>query len=153
VLRSPFRRKAASAQGILSRRDIPHKEYMFRDQERFMSKMEIIHNLIEDIPVLFVSGKIDAVTSKDLETALIGLIDQNKKFLIINMEKVEFLSSSGLRVLMASLNKLKHRDGDLLLAALQPFVKDVFFLTGASRFFSIYPNQGEAINSLQAQSR
>ncbi|MFZ2473382.1 MAG: STAS domain-containing protein [Methanothrix sp.] len=118
-----------------------------------MSKMEIIHSLIEDIPVLFVSGKIDAVTSKDLETALIGLIDQNKRFLIINMEKVEFLSSSGLRVLMASLNKLKHRDGDLLLAALQPFVKDVFFLTGASRFFSIYPNQGEAINSLQAQSR
>jgi anti-sigma B factor antagonist len=140
---------AASTQGILSRRDIPHKEYKFGDQYHVMSKMEIIHSLIEDIPVLFVSGKIDAVTSKDLETALIGLIDQNKKFLVIDMEKVEFLSSSGLRVLMASLNKLKRKDGDLLLAALQPFVKDVFFLTGASRFFSIYPNQGEAIKSLQ----
>jgi anti-sigma B factor antagonist len=114
-----------------------------------MSKMEIIHSLIEDIPVLLVSGKIDAVTSKDLEIALAGLIDKNKKFLVIDMEKVEFLSSSGLRVLMASLNRLKHRDGDLLLAALQPFVKDVFFLTGANRFFSIYPNQGEAIKSLK----
>jgi anti-sigma B factor antagonist len=114
-----------------------------------MSKMEIIHSLIEDIPVLLVSGKIDAVTSKDLETVLTGLIDMNKKFLVIDMEKVEFLSSSGLRVLMASLNKLKHRDGDLLLAALQPFVKDVFFLTGANRFFSIYLSQGEAIQSLQ----
>jgi anti-sigma B factor antagonist len=115
-----------------------------------MSKMEIIHSLIEDIPVLFVSGKIDAVTSKDLETALIGLIDQNKKFLVIDMEKVEFLSSSGLRVLMASLNKLKSRDGDLLLAALQPFVKDVFFMTGANRFFPIYASRAEAIKSLQA---
>jgi len=114
-----------------------------------MSKMEIIHSLIEDIPVLFVSGKVDAVTSKDLETALTGLIDKNKKFLVIDMEKVEFLSSSGLRVLMASLNKLKRRDGDLLLAAVQPFVKDVFFLTGANRFFSIYPSQDEAIKSLQ----
>jgi anti-sigma B factor antagonist len=65
------------------------------------------------------------------------------------MEKVEFLSSSGLRVLMASLNRLKQRDGDLLIAALQPFVKDVFFLTGANRFFSIYTNQGEAIKSLK----
>jgi anti-sigma B factor antagonist len=118
-----------------------------------MSKMEIISFLIENIPVLSVSGKIDAVTSKDLETALIGLIDQNKKFLIIDMEKVEFLSSTGLRVLMASLNKLKHRDGDLLLAALQPFVKDVFFLTGASTFFPIFSSRGEAIESLQAQSR
>lgn len=52
--------------------------------------------------------------------------------MIVNIEKVEFLSSSGLRVLMASLNKFKHRDRDLKLAALQPFVKDVFFMTGAN---------------------
>jgi anti-sigma B factor antagonist len=125
---------------------------MFEGQTHFMSKMEIIQSLIGDIPILSVSGKIDAVTSKDLEAALIGLIDQNKKFLLVNMEKVEFLSSSGLRVLMASLNKLKHKDGDLLLAALQPFVREVFFMTGANRFFSIYSSQGEAIKSLQTQS-
>lgn len=111
--------------------------------------MEIIQSLIDDIPVLFVSGKIDAVTSKDLESALIGLMDQDKKFLIVDMEKVEFLSSSGLRVLMASQNKLKHKNGDLKLAALRPFVKDVFVLTGANRFFSIYSSQEEAIKSLQ----
>ena len=114
-----------------------------------MGKMEIIRSLINDIPVLSVSGKIDAVTSKDLEEALIRLIEEDKKHLVVNMEKVEFLSSSGLRVLMASLNKLKHKDGDLKLAALQPFVKDVFFMTGANRFFSIYPSQEEAIKSLQ----
>ncbi len=114
-----------------------------------MVKMEIIQSLTDDIPVLSISGKIDAVTSKDLESALTEFLDQNKKFLIVNMEKVEFLSSSGLRVLMASLNKLKHKDGDLRLAALQPFVRDVFFMTGANRFFSIYPNQEEAIKSLQ----
>jgi len=114
-----------------------------------MGKMEIIRSLINDIPVLSVSGKIDAVTSKDLEEALIRLIEEDKKHLVVNMEKVEFLSSSGLRVLMASLNKLKHKDGDLKLAALQPFVKDVFFMTGANRFFSIYPSQEEAIKCVQ----
>jgi anti-sigma B factor antagonist len=126
---------------------------MFEGQINCMSKMEIIQSLIDGISVLSVSGKIDAVTSKDLEAVLIELIEHNKKFLIVNMEKVEFLSSSGLRVLMASLNKLKHKDGDLLLAALQPFVKDVFFMTGANRFFPIYPSQGEAIKSIQTQSR
>lgn len=115
-----------------------------------MSRLEIIQSLIDNIPVLSVSGKIDAVTSRDLESALIGLIDQNKKFLVVDMGKVEFLSSSGLRVLMASLNRLKHKEGDLKLAALQPFVKDVFVLTGANRFFSIYPSQGEAIESLRS---
>ncbi len=114
-----------------------------------MSKMEIIHRLIEDIPVIIISGKIDAVSSKDLENALVGLIDKDKRFLIVDMEKVEYLSSSGLRVLMASLNKLKKMDGDLLLTALQPFVKDVFSLTGASRFFSIFISQEEAITNLK----
>ena len=89
------------------------------------------------------------MTSKDLENALAGLIDKNRNFLVIDMEKVEYLSSSGLRVLMASKNKLMKKQGDLLLAALQPFVKEVFSLTGAIRFFSIYPSQEEAINGLQ----
>ena len=110
-----------------------------------MSKMEIPHSLIDNIPVISVSGKIDAMTSRDLEVALVDLINQNKKIVV-------YLSSSGLRVFMASLNKLRKENGDLLLAALQPFVKDVFSLTGAIRFFSIYPDSGEAIKSLQKQT-
>ena len=129
-----------------------HKRYKFARQGNAMNKMEILHSLIDDIPVLSVSGKIDAMTSIDLVVALVDLINQNKKFLIIDMGNVVYLSSSGLRVLMASLNKLRKGDGDLLLASLQPFVKDVFSLTGAIRFFSIYPNPGEAIKSLQKQN-
>jgi anti-sigma B factor antagonist len=141
---------SASSRILLAGWKLLHKEYKFEGQVPFMSRLEIIQSLIDNIPVLSVSGKIDAVTSRDLESALIGLMDQNKKFLVVNMEKVEFLSSSGLRVLMASLNRLKHKDGDLKLAALQPFVKEVFVLTGANRFFSIYPSQGEAIESLRS---
>jgi len=110
--------------------------------------MEIIQQHINNIFVLSVAGKIDAVTSRDFEKALAKLIDQNLKDLVIDMEKVEYLSSSGLRVLMASLNRLKGKDGDLKLAALQPFVREVFVLTGAGRFFSIYPSIEEAIDSV-----
>jgi anti-sigma B factor antagonist len=117
-----------------------------------MSKMEILNSLIDDIQVLSVSGKIDAMTSKDLEVALFDLMSKNEKILIIDMEKVVFLSSSGLRVLMASLNKLKKDGGDMLLTALQPFVKDVFSLTGAIQFFSIYPSPGDAIETLQKKN-
>jgi anti-sigma B factor antagonist len=129
-----------------------HKRYKFARQGNAMSKMEILHSLIDNIPVLSVSGKIDAMTSKDLEVALVDLINQNKKILIIDMGNVVYLSSSGLRVLMASQNTLRKVDGDLMLAALQPFVRDVFSLTGAIRFFSIYPNAGDAIKSLKKQN-
>jgi len=141
---------SASRESFRPERNLLHKEYKSEGQAHTVRQMEIIQSLGDNIHVLSVSGKIDAVTSRDLESALIGLMDQNKKILVVDMEKVEFLSSSGLRVLMASLNRLKHEDGDLKLAALQPFVKDVFVLTGANRFFSIYPSQGEAIESLRS---
>jgi len=129
-----------------------HKRYKFARQGNVMSKMEILHSHIDNIPVLSVSGKIDAMTSRDLEVALVDLINQNKKILIVDMANVVYLSSSGLRVLMASLNELRKGDGDLLLASLQPFVKDVFSLTGAIRFFSIYPNPGEAIKAFKSKT-
>lgn len=111
--------------------------------------MDLSQNIISNIPVIIVSGKIDASTSKDLDAALNALIDQNKTRLVIDMEKVEYLSSSGLRVLMAAQNRLRKQSGGLMLTSLQPFVKEVFVITGANRLFAVYQSQAEAINSLR----
>ncbi len=112
--------------------------------------MNLSQNIIDSIPVIIVSGKIDASTSKDLDAALNALIDQNMTRLVIDMEKVEYLSSSGLRVLMAAQNKLRKMKGNLMLISLQPFVKEVFTITGANRLFAVYQSQAEAINSLKS---
>jgi anti-sigma B factor antagonist len=137
---------------IRAEKDLIQKEYMSVSGVQVMGKITINHSLIREIPVLSISGRIDAVTSKELEDTLIGLIEQGKKFLVVDMEKVEYLSSSGLRVFMASLYKLQNKQGDLLLAALQPFVNEVFVLTGAVRFFSIHPSLGDAVESLRKEA-
>lgn len=111
--------------------------------------MDVSEITINNIPIIVVSGKIDAATSKDLDAALKRLIDQNKTRLVVDMEKVEFLSSSGIRVLMAAQNRLRKMDGGLILTSLQPFVKEVFVITGANRFFAIFQSQAEAIDSLK----
>ncbi len=111
--------------------------------------MDISEIIIDNIPIIVVSGKIDAATSKDLDVALKRLIDQNKTRLVVDMENVEYLSSSGLRALMAAQNRLRKLGGDLMLTSLQPFVKEVFAITGANRFFKIYQSQREAIDSLK----
>ncbi len=111
--------------------------------------MDISEIIIDNIPIIVVSGKIDAATSKDLDVALKRLIDQNKTRLVVDMENVEYLSSSGLRALMAAQNRLRKLGGDLMLTSLQPFVKEVFVITGANRFFKIYQSQAEAIDSLK----
>jgi anti-sigma B factor antagonist len=111
--------------------------------------MEINHTVIDSVPILAVSGRIDATTSKDLENALNGLIDENKTRIVVDMAGVEYISSVGLRVMLAALKKVRPSQGDLMLASLQPFVREVFEITGFTKLFLICPNQGEAISKIK----
>jgi anti-sigma B factor antagonist len=107
--------------------------------------MEISQTTINDVPVISVSGRIDAATSRDLETVLNGLIEQDRSMIVLDLGGVEYVSSVGLRVMLAALKKVKPKKGDLLLASMQPFVKEVFEITGFTRLFGIYPSQAEAL--------
>jgi anti-sigma B factor antagonist len=117
-----------------------------------MSKMEIHNILIHNTPVLNVSGKIDAVTSKQLESAIDDILKLEAKIMLLDLREVEYVSSSGLRVLMVAKERLRKREGDLRLASLQPLVREVFDITGLKQFFSIYPSQGEALKDMVHKS-
>jgi len=112
--------------------------------------MEINKSIINNIPIIKVSGRIDASTSRDLETALNELIDQNKAQIVLDLGSVEYISSVGLRVMLAALKKVKPKKGDVKLVSLQPFVREVFEITGFTKLFSIYTNQGDALNGIKS---
>jgi anti-sigma B factor antagonist len=114
--------------------------------------MEIHKILIYDTPVLNVSGKIDAVTSKQLESAIDELLKTEATMMLLDLREVEYVSSSGLRVLMVAKEKLRQRQGDLRLASLQPLVREVFEITGLKQLFSIYASQGEALKDVTYKS-
>ncbi len=111
--------------------------------------MEINKSIINNVPVIKVSGRIDAATSRDLETALNELIDQNRAQIVLDLGSVEYISSVGLRVMLAALKKVRPKKGDVKLVSLQPFVREVFEITGFTKLFSIYTNQGDALNGVK----
>ncbi len=111
--------------------------------------MELNQKAIDNIPIIAVSGRIDATTSKDLENALNNLIDQNNTKIVVDLAGVEYISSVGLRVMLAALKKVRPKQGDVKLVSLQPFVREVFEITGFAKLFMIYSNQGDAINSMK----
>jgi anti-sigma B factor antagonist len=92
--------------------------------------MEIDKKLVEDIAIVAVSGKIDAVTSRDLESMLKGLMDQNNTKVVVDLKGVDFISSSGIRVFIAFKKSLMAKKGDIAVSSLQPFVKEIFEMTG-----------------------
>jgi anti-sigma B factor antagonist len=115
--------------------------------------MDINQTSIDNVPIVSVSGRIDGTTSKDLETILNELIDQNKSDIVLDLEGVVYISSVGLRVLLATQKKVRPRKGEVKLVSLQPFVREVFEMTGFTRLFSIYPNQGEALSGIKLQNK
>lgn len=110
--------------------------------------MEIAERIIADVCIVSISGRIDTITSKDLEAKLNEAIEKRKEKIIINLAKVDYISSVGLRVLLAALKKLKPNHGSLSLVSLQPFVQNVFKITGLDKVFQIFPTEEAAFQSL-----
>ncbi len=112
--------------------------------------MEMGQRIVDGIPVVSVSGRIDGVTSMDLEVVLDGLIDKKMEMIIVDFSEVEYISSAGLRVLIAALKKLRAMEGDLVLISLRPFVREVFEMTGFTKLFVICSDVGEAMERFRS---
>ena len=108
--------------------------------------MEILETKTGDICILSLTGRLDAYYANELEKKLGSLIDAGQVRLVINLEKLEYISSSGLRVLLAALKKVKSSQGDIKLASLKPFIKEVFDISGFTGLFNIFDTQEAAIS-------
>jgi anti-sigma B factor antagonist len=111
--------------------------------------MELTLLNVDNMPIVVVSGRIDATTSGHLETALDELIGQNKANIVVDMNGVEYISSVGLRVILSAQKKVRLKKGDVKLASLQPFVREVFEITGFTKLFSIYANPADAQREIE----
>ena len=114
--------------------------------------MQISTKSKDDVYIIEILGRMDSIRSKEIEVELNDVIEHNKN-IIIDLGAVDYISSVGLRVLLAALKKQKERDGSIGLVSLQPFVRDIFKMTGFDRIFSISLDQEEAIDRFNDQVR
>ncbi len=98
--------------------------------------------------LLEIKGRVDSTNATQLDNALNEQIDAGHIMLIVDLSGVEYMSSAGLRALVAALKKThKTQGGDLRLSSLSPRVQEVFSLSGLESIFQIYPTQVEAVGS------
>jgi anti-sigma B factor antagonist len=97
--------------------------------------------------VVEVSGEIDVYTAPRLREALIGLVDGGNYWLIIDLEGVEFLDSTGLGVLVGGLKRVRAHDGGIDLVCTQGKLLRIFRITGLSKVFSIYDSVAAALGA------
>lgn len=98
--------------------------------------------------VLFVQEeRIDAHNSNDLKEYILHRIEQGEINIIVQLEPVRFIDSSGLGALLSGYKNAAARSGRLALANVQPQVLSMFELTRLNRVFDIYADLDEAFDN------
>src|SRR5262250_2918404 len=100
-----------------------------------------------DFHVLALAGRLDTETSADLELALQDLQATGANRFVIDLAEIGYVSSAGLRVLLALAKQLDGGRGVLRLCALNDAVKQVFDVAGFSRMFAIFPDRDAALGT------
>ncbi len=97
--------------------------------------------------VVYLEGRLDVSVANEVEEELGKLIDAGALHLVLNMEKVEYMSSSGFRACIATLRKLNSREGSLKLCSIRPSVKRIFDVIELTSLFEIFESEAEALNA------
>ena len=98
-----------------------------------------------------VEGEIDVYTAPRLRELLIDLVNKKNYQLVVNMEKVEFLDSTGLGVLVGGLKRVRAHDGSLDLVCTQERILKIFRITGLTKVFGIHDSVDVAIAARKAE--
>jgi anti-anti-sigma factor len=93
--------------------------------------------------VLFIKGRLDAVTAGELEAKFTDLLQNESENIIVSMDALEYISSAGLRVILLVAKKLHALGRKIGFAALSGNVKDVFDISGFYALFEIHDSLDE----------
>lgn len=109
--------------------------------------MEIKTQVYQRVTVVTVAGRVDSASASDLEAELKTQMDDGKISFVLDLAGVDFLSSSGLRVLVTTLKAVRRSGGDLRLAQPSQRATDAIDLAGLDVLFQAYPDREAAIAS------
>lgn len=102
---------------------------------------------VGDRTVVQVGGEIDVYTAPKLREQLVELVNDGSYHLIVDMEGVEFLDSTGLGVLVGGLKRVRAHDGSLRLVCTQERILKIFRITGLTKVFPIHTTVDEAVTA------
>ena len=93
---------------------------------------------VDDRVVVAVGGEIDVYTAPKLRDKITELVGAGVYQLVVDLEAVEFLDSTGLGVLVGGLKKVRAHDGSLRLVCTQDRLLKIFRITGLAKVFDIH---------------
>ena len=107
--------------------------------------LKLGHHARDGIEVIDVQGEIDMYTAPRLRELLIDLVSRGSYQLVVNLDTVGFLDSTGLGVLVGALRRVRAHDGSLELVCTQQRIRKILTITGLTEVFGIYETLDQAL--------
>jgi anti-sigma B factor antagonist len=110
-------------------------------------ELEIPDTDLDGWMVVAASGEIDVAAAPELRERLAGLIDEGTHRIVVDLEQVDFIDSTGLGVLVGAVRRARNADGDLRLVCTNSRILKVFGVTGLDEVFTICPTVEDAVTA------
>ncbi|WP_295162556.1 STAS domain-containing protein [uncultured Brachyspira sp.] len=99
------------------------------------------------VKVVSLAGKLDVNLSVSIESELEQLVESGSVNLILELSGIEYLSSSGIRVFISIMRKIKDKNGRLVLAQVPDIIKKILKTVELEDLFEVYDNVDDAAAS------
>ena len=105
-----------------------------------------------DVAVARIEGRIDSVNTAEFQRVLESGLDPTAKTVVIDFEKVAFMSSSGLRVVLMLAKQLRRRGAQAAVCSLPGPIREIFAVTGFDRVVPTHGSETQAIDALASDA-
>lgn len=109
-----------------------------------MDPMTVTTSSIEPYELISVGGEVDVYTAPKLREAIAAAVDAGRARLIVDVQNVAFLDSTGLGVLVGALKRVRGEDGSLDIVCTQERILKIFEITGLDKVFGLYASVEDA---------
>ena len=108
--------------------------------------MDISVEKADSVTVIRFVGNLDTNSAPGGQESLNKIIDDGGSKLLVSLAGVEFVSSAGLRILLATAKRLGSTGGDLRISNLNEVVGEVFEMSGFSTILNVYETEQQALD-------
>lgn len=96
-----------------------------------------------------ITGRLDALTAPEAEVVLNRAVDEDASRLVINLGGLEYISSAGLRVLVATGKRVARENGKMVLCELHDGVREVFEISGLLFVLTVAATEAMAMSQVR----
>jgi len=110
--------------------------------------LKITQREVDNSVILDLNGKLTGGPDADtFREVFKSLIDQGKKNIIVNLEKVSWINSTGLGILISGYTSVRRGGGDLVIMHASDRIESILYVTKLNLLFKAYENENDALAS------